>query len=86
MPQYDDVKEASTFKGYLQEYLERKPNTFEEYLGRNVNNVKSDLEKIYPQYKIIFYPPNFAMAADCRLDRIILRHNKDFILESIEFG
>jgi hypothetical protein len=57
---------------------------FQQYIGRNFQNVKYDLERQFPQYTItpIHFNNNFQI--DENIEQIILKYNNDNIVTDID--
>ena len=56
------------------------------YIGRNVFNVKSDLQKLYPQHDIQMVTPNSIVTMDYRTDRIRITHDNDNNVLNVKIG
>lgn len=62
--------------------MSEEQNLTARYFGKNVLNVKSDLERLYPQNDIVMLTPNSIITMDYRTDRIRITYdNNNNVLE-----
>ena len=59
---------------------------FLQYIGRNVYNVKSDFEQIYPDYEICIFSPTSVITTDYRENRIRIGYDNNFEVRDITLG
>lgn len=66
--------------------MNEQQNFAAPYIGRNVLNVKYDLQRLYPQNIIQTMTPNTAVTMDYRTDRIRITHDDNNNVLSVQIG
>ena len=66
--------------------MNEQQNFAAPYIGRNVFNVKSDLERLYPHHCIQLVTPNSLVTMDYRMDRIRITHDDNNNVLNVRIG